>query len=216
MRAVDLIAAKRDGRRLTADELRFLVDGYVAGRVGDDQMAAWLMAVVWRGLDDTEVDALCAAMVDSGDVVDLAPLGRTVVDKHSTGGVGDKVTLALAPLVAACGVPVAKMSGRGLGHTGGTLDKLEAVPGYRIDLAIPAFVRQVDAVGCAVVAQTDRLVPADRLLYALRDATATVPEPGLIATSVMSKKLAAGAGAIVLDVKVGQGAFVRTEAEGRR
>ncbi|MDX6377377.1 MAG: pyrimidine-nucleoside phosphorylase, partial [Gaiellaceae bacterium] len=215
MRAAELIAAKRDGGVHSAAEIRWLVDGFLDGSVAPEQMSAWCMAVVWRGLDDAEIDALCAAMVESGDVVDLSSLGRTVVDKHSTGGVGDKVTLALAPLVAACGVPVAKMSGRGLGHTGGTLDKLESIPGYRIKIAIPEFVRLVGEVGCAVVAQTSELVPADSALYALRDVTGTVPAPGLIATSVMSKKLASGAHAMVLDVKVGDGAFCRTIDEAR-
>jgi pyrimidine-nucleoside phosphorylase len=215
VRAVDLIAKKRDGGVHDGAEIRFLVDGFLDGRVAPEQMSAWCMAVVWRGLDDAEIDALCAAMVESGDVVDLAPLGRTVVDKHSTGGVGDKVTLALAPLVAACGVPVAKMSGRGLGHTGGTLDKLEAIPGYRIAIPIAEFIELVRDVGCAVVAQTAQLVPADSKIYALRDITGTVSAPGLIATSVMSKKLASGAGAMVLDVKVGDGAFCRTVAEAR-
>jgi len=215
VRAVDLIAKKRDGGTHDAAEIRFLVDGFLDGRVAPEQMSAWCMAVVWRGLDDAEIDALCAAMVESGDVVDLASLGRTVVDKHSTGGVGDKVTLALAPLVAACGVPVAKMSGRGLGHTGGTLDKLEAIPGYRIAIPIPEFIELVRDVGCAVVAQTKQLVPADSKIYALRDITGTVSAPGLIATSVMSKKLASGAGAMVLDVKVGDGAFCRTVDEAR-
>ena len=215
MRAAELIAAKRDGGVHDAAEIRFLVDGFLDGRVAPEQMSAWCMAVVWRGLDDAEIDALCAAMVESGDVVDLSELGRTVVDKHSTGGVGDKVTVALVPLVAACGVPVAKMSGRGLAHTGGTLDKLEAIPGYRSNVAIPEFVQLVRDVGCAVVAQTSELVPADSALYALRDVTGTVPAPGLIATSVMSKKLASGADAMVLDVKVGDGAFCRTIGEAR-
>jgi pyrimidine-nucleoside phosphorylase len=215
MRAVDLIAKKRDGGEHAPAEIRFLVDGLLDGSVAEEQMSAWLMAVCFQGLTDAEVDVLCAAMVDSGDVVDLSSLGRLAVDKHSTGGVGDKVTLALGPVVAACGAPFAKMSGRGLGHTGGTLDKLESIPGFRIGLEIPAFVAQVAEIGCAVVAQTARLVPADARLYALRDATATVPAPGLIATSVMSKKLAAGAGAIVLDVKVGDGAFCRTIGEAR-
>jgi pyrimidine-nucleoside phosphorylase len=215
VRAVDLIAAKRDGGEHRPDEIRFLVEGLLDGTVAPEQGAAWCMAVLFRGLSDAEIDALCAAMVASGDVVDLAGAGVDAVDKHSTGGVGDKVTLALTPLVAACGVPVAKMSGRGLGHTGGTLDKLEAIPGYRIALPIPAFIAQVRDVGCAVVAQTPELVPADALLYALRDVTATVPAPGLIATSVMSKKLAAGAAAMVLDVKVGDGAFCATVDEAR-
>jgi pyrimidine-nucleoside phosphorylase len=215
VRAAELIAAKRDGGIHSAAEIRWLVDGFLDGSVAPEQMSAWCMAVVWRGLDDAEIDALCAAMVESGDVVDLSSLGRTVVDKHSTGGVGDKVTLALAPLVAACGVPIAKMSGRGLGHTGGTLDKLESIPGYRIKIAIPEFVRLVGEIGCAVVAQTSELVPADSALYALRDVTGTVPAPGLIATSVMSKKLASGAHAMVLDVKVGDGAFCRTIEEAR-
>ncbi len=215
MRAAELIALKRDGGVHDAAQIRWLVDGFLDGSVAPEQMSAWCMAVVWRGLDDAEIDALCAAMVESGDVVDLSALGRTVVDKHSTGGVGDKVTIALAPLVAACGVPVAKMSGRGLGHTGGTLDKLEAIPGYRIAIAIPEFVRLVGEIGCAVVAQTSELVPADSAMYALRDVTGTVPAPGLIATSVMSKKLASGADAMVLDVKVGDGAFCRTVEEAR-
>ncbi len=215
MRAAELIALKRDGGVHDAAQIRWLVDGFLDGTVAPEQMSAWCMAVVWRGLDDAEIDALCAAMVESGDVVDLSGLGRTVVDKHSTGGVGDKVTIALAPLVAACGVPVAKMSGRGLGHTGGTLDKLEAIPGYRIKVAIPEFVRLVGEIGCAVVAQTSELVPADSAMYALRDVTGTVPAPGLIATSVMSKKLASGAAAMVLDVKVGDGAFCRTVDEAR-
>lgn len=215
MRAVDLIAHKRDGGEHSAEEVRFLVSGFVGRRIPDEQISAWLMAVCLRGLSEAEIDALCGAMVASGDVVNLSTLASPAVDKHSTGGVGDKVTLALGPIVAACGVPFAKMSGRGLGHTGGTLDKLEAIPGYQVDLGIDRFVAQLESVGCAVVAQSERLVPADRLLYALRDATATVPSPGLIATSVVSKKLAAGAAAILLDVKVGDGAFMRTVEEAR-
>jgi pyrimidine-nucleoside phosphorylase len=215
MRAVDLIADKRDGGEHTQAEIEFLIAGFVAGEIPPEQMAAWCMAVVLRGLSDAEVFALCAAMVASGDTVDLAPVGRPCVDKHSTGGVGDKVTIALAPLVAACGVPVAKMSGRGLGHTGGTLDKLESIPGYRIGIEVDDFVRLVGDVGCAVIAQSRSLVPADALLYALRDVTATVPAPGLIASSVMSKKIAAGAQAMVLDVKTGDGAFARTLDDAR-
>jgi pyrimidine-nucleoside phosphorylase len=178
-------------------------------------MSAWAMAVVWRGLSDAETHELTQVMIDSGATIDLSSLGRTVVDKHSTGGVGDKTTIALAPLAAAMGMPVAKLSGRGLAHTGGTLDKLEAIPGFRVALSVAELVDQVARIGCAVAAQSDDLVPADRLLYALRDVTGTVPAPGLIAASVMSKKLAAGADAILLDVKVGEGAFVPDLASAR-
>jgi pyrimidine-nucleoside phosphorylase len=215
IRAVDLIERKRDGAEHTPDEIAWLVEGFTAGDVAAEQMSAWCMAVVFRGLSDRETDALCDAMVRSGETIDLAPLGRRVVDKHSTGGVGDKTTIVLAPLVAACGVPVAKMSGRALGHTGGTLDKLESIPGFRVGLTSAEMLAQVQRVGCAVVAQTGNLVPADGALYALRDVTGTVPAPALIATSVMSKKLAAGADAILLDVKVGDGAFARTVEEAR-
>jgi pyrimidine-nucleoside phosphorylase len=209
VRAVDLVEAKRDGGAHSAAEIAWLIDAFTRGEVAAEQMSAWCMAVVFRGLTDDETDALCDAMVGSGEVVDLSSLGRRIVDKHSTGGVGDKTTLTLAPLVAACGVPVAKMSGRGLSHTGGTLDKLEAIPGFRVGLSVSEMIDQVARVGCAVVAQTAALAPADGALYALRDVTGTVPAPALIATSVMSKKLAAGADAILLDVKVGDGAFAR-------
>ena len=195
--------------------MRELVDGFLSGEVAPEQMSAWCMAVVFRGLSESAVDELCTAMLESGERLDLSSLGRRVVDKHSTGGVGDKTTIALAPLVAACDVPVAKMSGRGLAHTGGTLDKLEAIPGFRVDLDIDELVAQVRRIGVAVAAQSARLAPADGALYALRDVTGTVPAPALIASSVMSKKLAAGADAILLDVKVGDGAFCRTLDEAR-
>ncbi len=216
IRAADLIERKRNGATHSAEELTELVLAYSRGDVPDYQMAAWCMAVYFRGLDETETHALTEAMVRSGETFDLAPaLGRKIVDKHSTGGVGDKTSLAVGPIVAACGVPLGKMSGRGLGHTGGTLDKLEAIPGYQCDLGEGDLVRQLREVGVAIVGQSDRLVPADRLLYALRDVTATIDIVPLIASSIMSKKLAAGAQAIVLDVKVGDGAFMKTVADAR-
>jgi pyrimidine-nucleoside phosphorylase len=210
-----LIERTRDGEELPAGAVRQLVEGFVAGDVSPEQMSAWCMAVVFRGLSDTATDELCTTMLESGERLDLSSLGRRVVDKHSTGGVGDKTTIALAPLVAACDVPVAKMSGRGLAHTGGTLDKLEAMPGFRVGLDVDEMIDQVRRIGVAVVAQTAQLAPADGVIYALRDVTGTVPAPALIASSVMSKKLAAGADAILLDVKVGDGAFCRTIEEAR-
>ena len=209
-----LIQRKRDGEELSPDELAGLVLAYSRGDVPDYQMAAFCMAVYFRGLTDSETAALTDAMVKSGRTLDLqAALGRTVVDKHSTGGVGDKATLAVAPIVAACGVPFGKMSGRGLGHTGGTLDKLEGIPGFRVELSPEELVSQVRDVGLAIASQSDDLVPADKQLYALRDVTATIENVSLIAASIMSKKIAAGAGAILLDVKVGDGAFMKTEPD---
>ncbi|ACG71890.1 pyrimidine-nucleoside phosphorylase [Anaeromyxobacter sp. K] len=215
MRAYEIIHAKRDGRALPADAIAALVDGFTRGEVPDYQMAAFCMAVFFRGMDDAEVRALTEAMLRSGDVLDLSDLPGAKVDKHSTGGVGDKVSLALAPLAAACGVKVPMISGRGLGHTGGTLDKLEAIPGFRVDLPAERFRALVRDVGACLVGQTARLAPADRKLYALRDVTATVESIPLIAASIMSKKLAEGIDALVLDVKVGSGAFMKRPEDAR-
>jgi pyrimidine-nucleoside phosphorylase len=208
--ARDVVAKKRDGGTLTEDELRTVVLGYARGEIHDHVAAAFLMAAFIRGLDRDETVGMTRAMVESGRTLSLGDVGRPTVDKHSTGGVADGVTLVFAPLAASLGLAVAKLSGRGLGHTGGTLDKLEAIPGFRTDLSPEAFERQVEEVGCAVAAQTDDLVPADGALYALRDATATVPSIPLIAASVMSKKLAVDTDLILLDVKAGSGAFMKT------
>jgi pyrimidine-nucleoside phosphorylase len=216
IRPAEVIQRKRDGHELADDELAELVLGYARGEVPDYQMAAFAMAVYFRGLTPHETYVLTDAMIRSGETLDLgSALGRKVVDKHSTGGVGDKTSLAVGPIVAACGVPFGKMSGRGLGHTGGTLDKLESIPGFRVELEMAEFVQQVRDVGMAIIGQTGDLVPADRMLYALRDVTATVDQLSLIAASIMSKKLAAGAQAIVLDVKVGDGAFMKTLDDAR-
>jgi len=214
--AVELIRAKRDGQRLPDQHIRWLFDSYLRGEVADEQMSALLMAIYFRGLDQAELRSWTAAMIDSGERLDLAGAGRPTVDKHSTGGVGDKVSLILAPLVASCGAAVPQLSGRGLGHTGGTLDKLEAVPGWRASLSPAEMISVLRETGCVICAAGPGLAPADRRLYALRDVTATVESIPLIASSIMSKKIAEGTSALVLDVKVGSGAFMREEADARR
>ncbi len=206
--AVDLIRAKRDGGELSDDQINWLIDAYVDGTVPDEQVASWLMAVYQKGMSARETSSLTGAMVASGDVIDLSALARPTVDKHSTGGVGDKVSLVLVPLLASLGAAVPQLSGRGLGHTGGTLDKLEAIPGWRSNLSVPEVLAQLASVGCVICAAGAALAPADRKLYALRDVTATVESVPLIASSIMSKKIAEGTSALVLDVKVGSGAFM--------
>ena len=215
MRVIDILRKKRLGEVHTDEEIQFLVANYTQGAVPDYQMSAWLMAVVWHGLTESETFALTAAMVASGETLDLSSIPGPCVDKHSTGGVGDKTTLAVVPILAAAGVFVPKMSGRGLGHTGGTLDKLESLGGTRTSFEISEILAQVESIGACLCAQTEHLVPADRLMYALRDATATVESLPLIAASIMSKKIAGGCPSIVLDVKVGGGAFMKTLPEAR-
>ena len=216
MRMVDLIEKKRDGAALSDAEIRFIISGFTDGSIPDYQMAAFAMAVFFRGMNDHETAVLTDAMMHSGDTIDLSRFGDKSVDKHSTGGVGDKTTLIVAPIVATLGGKMAKMSGRGLGHTGGTVDKLESIPGFHTTLSADDFMHQVEQVGVAVIGQSGNLTPADKKLYALRDVTATVDSLPLIISSIMSKKLAAGSHSIVLDVKIGSGAFMKTLDDGRK
>ncbi len=215
MRITDIIETKRDGHRLSRDEIATFVNGYTRGDIPDYQASALLMAIVLRGMDAEEVTDLTLAMAESGEILDLSDVAPIVVDKHSTGGIGDKVSLVVAPIVASLGLPVGKMSGRGLGFSGGTLDKLESIPGYRVDLTVDEFKQQLRNIGVVLTGQSVNLAPADAKMYALRDVTGTVPSLPLIVSSIMSKKIAAGADAIVLDVKVGSGAFMRTLGEAR-
>ena len=210
MRMTDILEKKKQGKKLSKEEITFFIDGYTRGEIPDYQASAFTMAVIFQGLDKEETAILTDCMMHSGDVIDLSAVEGVKVDKHSTGGVGDKTSLVLGPLVAACGAKVAKMSGRGLGHTGGTLDKMESIPGLSVSIGKEDFIRQVNEIGIAIIGQTGDLVPADKKLYALRDVTATVDSIPLIASSIMSKKLASGADTILLDVKFGSGAFMKT------
>ena len=214
MRAVDIIEKKRNGNKLTEEEIKFMVDGFTKGdTVADYQMSAFNMAIYFQGMDDEEATWMTKAMLNSGDILDLSKIQGIKVDKHSTGGVGDKTSLVVAPLVASLGIKFAKMSGRGLGHTGGTLDKLESIPGYNISMGEEDFINQVNKIGIALIGQTAVLAPADKKLYALRDVTGTVESVALITASILSKKIAEGSDGLVFDVKYGNGAFMKSKAD---